>query len=67
MDMGIQFYNLYRQPFEVVDDNGKNVESSSAYKDIPTEMPGVSLLIHDELDLLDYFSKATIATEDNAC
>ena len=43
MDMGIEFYHCDFQPFEVDEGNGENLESSSAYRDIPAEMPGVSI------------------------
>ena len=49
------------------------MESSSAYKDIPAEMPGVLIgtnipatPIHDASDPLDYFPEAGIAAADNA-
>ena len=73
MDMGIEFYNHDLPPFKVDDDNGENVESSSTYREIPAEMPGVSIKtnipvtpIHVESDLLDYFPEATIAAADSA-
>ena len=73
MDMSIEFYSCDLQPFEIDEDDGENLESSSTYSDIPVEMPGVSIKtntpaasIHDELNLFDDFPEASIAAADNA-
>ena len=73
MDTGIKFYNHDLQPFEVDDIDGNNVKSSSSYKDIPAEMPGVTIgknnpatPIHGASDILDYFPESAIAAADNA-
>ena len=42
MYTGIECYNCALRPFEVDEDTGENLESSSTFRDIPAEMSGMS-------------------------